>query len=149
VITTNNQLYSIDNTFFSARRPHGDNMVLSAEDKNAGEDKAQLELKSVDYPAYDAVIPYISTKYLSYDLHLVDQKDIKAFPTRLESTTQIISYGFDLFCIRVSPENNFDLLQENFNYSLLFLIIGGLAVVLYVVKEYVRGSTNKSNFLLL
>jgi len=68
-ITVNNQLYSIDNTLFSARRPHGDNMVLSVDTDDKKDDgKTKLELKSVDYPPYDAVIPYQSTKYLTYGL---------------------------------------------------------------------------------
>ena len=95
------------------------------------------------------MVPYISTKYLSYELHLVDLNEIKAFPTRLESTTQILAYGFDIFFIRVSPENNFDLLQENFNFSILFLVIAGLVVALIVLKKYVKQTTDKANFLML
>jgi hypothetical protein len=85
-ITKNNQVYQIDNQFFSARRPHSDNMVLSKDDdKKEGE--KQIDLKNVELPPYDAVIPYIPTKYLTYDLNLIGLKDVKAFPTRLESTT--------------------------------------------------------------
>lgn len=112
-LTTGNQLYSIDNMFFSARRPHGDNMLLAnsapgEEDKN--KEGKEIKLKSAEYPPYDAVIPYLSTKFLSYELHLVDLNEIFTFPTRLESMTSILAYGFDVFFIRVSPENNFDLL---------------------------------------
>jgi hypothetical protein len=108
-ITKNNQVYQIDNQFFSARRPHSDNMVLSKDDdKKEGE--KQIDLKNAELPPYDAVIPYIPTKYLTYDLNLIGLKDVKAFPTRLESTTQVLAYGFDIFFMRVSPENNFDLL---------------------------------------
>jgi len=59
-----------------------------------------------------------------------------------------LAYGFDIFCVRVSPENNFDLLQENFNYALLFLFIGGLAVALVVVRKYVENKTRHEKFLL-
>jgi len=45
------------------------------------------DLKIKELPPYDAVIPIISTKYISYGLPLVSLKVIKAFPTRLESTT--------------------------------------------------------------
>jgi len=44
-------------------------------------------LKDTEKPPYDAVIPVDTSKYLSYGLDLVDLKEIKAFPTRLESTS--------------------------------------------------------------
>ena len=81
------------------------------------------------------------------NLKLIDLKDIMAFPTRLESTTMILAYGFDTFFMRVSPENNFDLLQEGFNYSLLFLFTAGLAITLYMVKRYQRNSAQSQKFL--
>lgn len=40
-------------------------MVLGAEEKKEG-DKT-LDLKNIELPPYDAVIPYMSTKYMSYD----------------------------------------------------------------------------------
>jgi len=63
-------------------------MVLSVDTDDKKDDgKTKLELKSVEYPPYDAVIPYQSTKYLTYGLQLVNLKHINAFPTRLESTS--------------------------------------------------------------
>jgi hypothetical protein len=112
-------------------------------------DSKEIKLKSAEYPPYDAVIPYMSTKYLTYELSLVDLRGLYAFPTRLESMTSILAYGFDIFFIRVSPENNFDLLQEGFNYSLLFVVIGGLAIAMFVVKYYYNSGTSRNNFLLL
>lgn len=121
-------------------------MVLGTEETK--KEEGALELKSKTHPPYDAVIPFISTKYLSYGLPLINLKEVKAFPTRLESTTQILAYGFDIFFMRVSPENNFDLLQEHFNYTLLFLFIGGLAVVTYLVKIYVGKKSAQTAFLI-
>ena len=97
---------------FSARRPHGDSLVMGTTDETKKEEGAtsKLELKNSEFPPYDAVIPHLPSKYLSYGLNLVDLKKVKAFPTRLESTTQIVAYGFDIFFVRVSPESNFDLL---------------------------------------
>lgn len=144
----NNQVYQIHHNFFSARRPHADNLALTGganpEDKKEG----VLELKDASKPPYDAVIPLDSTKYLSYGLDLVNLIEIKAFPTRLESTTQILAYGFDVFFARVSPENNFDLLQENFNYTMLFLFIGGLAITTYLVRRNVTKKTQTTKFLI-
>ena len=97
VLTNNNQVYQIDHNFFTARRPHADNLVLNAappvspDPKKGAEQTSTLltsaDLKNKELPPYDAVIPVLHNKYLSYGLHLVDLKNIKAFPTRLESTT--------------------------------------------------------------
>ncbi len=87
-------IYQIDHQFFSARRPHTDSLV--AGDKTAEELKkfdhsssiiSSSDLKIKELPPYDAVIPIISTKYLSYGLPLVNLSHINAFSTRLESTT--------------------------------------------------------------
>jgi len=87
-------------------------------------------------------------KVLSYDLNLVGLEKIYAFGSRLESTTQVLVTGHDLFYIRESPENNFDLLQESFNYSLMFMVIGGLAVGIFALKAYVKGKEATQRFLM-
>ena len=50
----------------------------------------------------------------------------------------MLTYGFDVFFMRISPENTFDMLQEYFNYTLLFLFIGGLALTTLVIRNYVQ-----------
>ena len=144
VLTNNGQLYQIDNQLFSARRPHTDTLVLgekAPEDVKKPDHPSAIitssDLKVKELPAYDAVLPVISTKYLSYGLPLVNLSHIKTFPTRLESTTQLLSFGFDVFFVRISPgETAFDLLQESFNYTLLFLFIAGLALATVLVRNY-------------
>ena len=155
VITSNNQVYQIDHNLFTARRPHPENLQLSS---NQVEDpkkvnEAQLltsaDLKSKELPPYDAVIPVFPTKHLSYGAHLVDLREVKAFPTRLESTTQVLVYGFDVFYMRMSPENNFDLLQEYFNYTLLFVFIVGLGLATYMVRAHYTKTKRQNAFLML
>ena len=156
VLTNNGQLYQIDSTLFSARRPHTDNLVLG--EKAPEEVKkpdhptsiiTSADLKVKEMPPYDAVLPVVSTKYLSYGLPLVNLTRIKTFPTRLESTTQVLSYGFDVFFVRVSPESTFDLLQESFNYTLLFAFIAGLALATVMVRNYSIKTKRQYNFLIL
>jgi hypothetical protein len=96
----------------SARRPHSaDNSLLGGDGPIIDELKkdqsiiTSADLKNKELPPYDAVIPIISTKYISYGLNLLHLKEIKAFPTRLESTSQVLTYGFDVFFMRISPEN--------------------------------------------
>jgi len=153
VVNQNNLVYQLDANLFSARRPHGDSLTagLPAIEDLKKELTTQLvtsaDLKSKDLPVYDAVIPLIPTKYLSYGLPLVGLKEVKAFPTRLESTTQVLVYGFDIFYTRLSPENNFDLVQEHFNYTLLFAFILGLALTTVFVKSYIAKTKRRNAFL--
>lgn len=144
VLTSNNQVYQIDHNLISARRPHSaDNALLGGEGTSALDDPKKEQslisagdLKSKELPLYDAVIPIISTRYISYGLNLLHLREIKAFPTRLESTSQVLTYGFDVFFMKITPENQFDLLQEYFNYTLLFLFIAGLALSALLVRNY-------------
>mmetsp|Transcript_28645 Transcript_28645/g.27644 ORF Transcript_28645/g.27644 Transcript_28645/m.27644 type:complete len:110 (+) Transcript_28645:1555-1884(+) len=108
-------------------------MVLTQDE----EEEKKLDLKIQELPPYDGIITLMSTKFLSYDLQLFKLKKLISFPARLESTTQLIAYGFDIFFIRTAAESSFDLLQENFNYTLLFFFIGGLALALIMLRLYV------------
>lgn len=125
LITNNNQVYSIENALFTARRQR-------KEEKEAAEARALeeattfgpikekndteklLDFKSQLYPPYDGVIPQKNTRFISYDTPLVDLKSIYTFPTRLESTTTLLAIGHDIFSARISPEGSFDRLHENF-----------------------------------
>ena len=156
VLTSNNQVYQVDHILISARRPHSaDNSLLGGDAPIIDDLKkdqsiiTSADLKNKELPPYDAVIPIISTKYISYGLNLLHLKEIKAFPTRLESTSQVLTYGFDVFFMRISPENQFDLLQEYFNYTLLFLFIGGLALSALLVRNYASKQKRQTNFMML
>lgn len=91
VITQNNLVYQLDHNLFTARRPHLDSLVSPlVEDPKKAEGTQLLQsadLKNKDLPPYDAVIPLLPSKYISYGLALTNLKEVKAFPTRLESTT--------------------------------------------------------------
>ena len=51
--------------------------------------------------------------------------------------------------MRLSPENNFDLLQEYFNYTLLFVFILGLALTTLIVRTYSAKTKRQHQFLML
>jgi hypothetical protein len=76
---------------FSARRPYPPvEKDFMTELKDALEDPDKIkpiELKVETLPRYEPVIPQMNKRYLSYDLRIVDLKQIVVFPTRLESTT--------------------------------------------------------------
>jgi hypothetical protein len=90
-ITTENQVYTIKDTFYSARRPYPPVVKdFEALLKDALEDPDKvkpIELKSEAVPRYEPVIPQQNKKYLSYDLKIIGLRELKTFTTRLESTT--------------------------------------------------------------
>jgi len=60
----------------------------------------------------------------------------------------VIAYGHDIFLVRVTPDKKFDMIDEEFNYALLFLAIGGLMVIVYVVRKWIDSQANRKKFLL-
>jgi len=87
-------------------------------------------------------------RYLSYDLSLVGLENLHTFSTRLESTSQVFAYGHDLFLSRIRPDNRFDMIDEEFNYSLLFVVIGALIAANFIFSKYLRAQKAKKEFLL-
>jgi len=73
---------------------------------------------------------------------------VLAFPTRLESTSAVLSFGHDIFYARINPEANFDRLHENFKAPLLFATIAGLVLALYGAMAYTSSNETKEKFLL-
>ena len=106
-------------------------------------------LKSDKFPLYDPVLPQLNTKFVTYDLQLIGLSAIQTFPSRLESTTTVFAYGHDLFLARVRPDGSFDLLDEEFNFKLLFgFIILLLAANLYANRIQKKEQT-RTQFLTL
>lgn len=128
---------------YSARRPRPEDTVLPTASSLLDleeEDPTKIELKNKALPVYEAVIPHMLNQYLSYDLNLLNLQDIKVFRTRLESTTQVFVYGHDLFMTLMTPDNKFDMVQEDFNFKLLFgaivgLLFGNIALISYKNKR--------------
>lgn len=113
-ITQENQVYSLKDSFFSARRPYPPvvkDWVEELKESLEDPDKVKpIELKVEQLPRYEPVIPQMNKKYLSHELKIVGLDNIKTFTTRLESTSQIFAYGHDLFLARFMPDDGYDLL---------------------------------------
>ena len=69
--------------------------------------------------------------------------NIQASTTYLESTALILAYGFDLYFVKTSPSQNFDMLAPDFNYGLLILILIGMASALYMIRNISKMKTLK------
>ena len=90
-ITSDNKVYTIKDTFFSARRPYPaeqkDFMTKLKEDLEEVDKVKPIKLKSDQFPPYEPIIPQQNRKYLSYDLEIFGLQEVRAFTTRLESTS--------------------------------------------------------------
>jgi len=73
-ITTDNKVYTIKDTFFSARRPYPaeekDFMTKLKEEIDDSDKVKPIKLKSEQFPRYEPIILHQNRKYLSYDLEL-------------------------------------------------------------------------------
>lgn len=56
-------------------------------------------------------------------------------PTGLESTSLVLAVGLDLFGARVAPSKTYDMLDPNFNYLLLALVLAGMAAAVTVANR--------------
>lgn len=61
-----------------------------------------------------------------------------AAPSNLESTGSILVTGLDVYFVRVKPSQEFDLLASDFNHPLLVLILGGMVIGLWYLREMSR-----------
>jgi len=149
LLSNENKLYNVPQNLFSARRPGKDDIeepkgwftMPDPEDleKMFEEKPFDKQLKHVKYLPYQTVMPTYDQRWISYDLRLTGLEKIKTFPTRLESTSQVLAYGHDLFLVRVTPDKKFDMIDEEFNYALLFLVIGALMTAVYVLRRWIDG----------
>lgn len=94
------------------------------------------------------MIPQRNTKYISYDQHLIDLKNIYTFATRLESTSAVFVTGHDIFYARVTAESIFDRLHEDFKAQYLIGGIGGLFALVYAAQIYTKRKDARESFLL-
>ncbi|CAB1113817.1 unnamed protein product [Ectocarpus sp. CCAP 1310/34] len=56
-------------------------------------------------------------------------------PTGLESTSLVLALGLDIFGARVAPSKTYDMLDPNFNYALLALVLGAMATAVGVANR--------------
>eukprot|EP00124_Ichthyophonus_hoferi_P002908 Ihof_evm4s222 gene=Ihof_evmTU4s222 len=98
-------LYALDRKFVDARRP-------LKKDASLG-----------DIPVYHPSLPYTTEQVLNYNQTLHRIQEIVTAPTHLESHGLVFSHGLELFCTRIIPSGNFDILNEDFNKPVLFITV--------------------------
>ena len=121
---------------------------MLAPEKPRNETDTAPDVKSELFPQYDGIIVQRNTRFISYSLQLIDLREVFTFPTRLESTSAVISIGHDIFFARITAESNFDRLQENFQTPALIGTIIFLCTALWGLARYVKGADAREAFLL-
>jgi len=156
LVNGKNQIFQLEQHFYTSRRPlSGGNGVkpepeepvnpFAPIDETAA--KKPINLKNYDFITYDPVFPERPQQMVSYNVELSEIRSVKAFSTKLESTSQVFAFGHDLYFTRVSPEKQFDLLEEDFPYALMFIGIIGLYVADFAFKTYMKDRNDRKVFL--
>ncbi|AAS54092.1 AFR720Wp [Eremothecium gossypii ATCC 10895] len=98
---------------------------------------------------YVGTIPVHDNFVLTHYRDIITSKESKLFsiPTNLESTTFVCSLSHDLFCNRVAPSGQFDILSPTFEKVKLCATIVALIVMCYILGPIVGLKQIRSNWL--
>uniref|UniRef100_A0A7S4QGC1 ER membrane protein complex subunit 1 n=1 Tax=Ditylum brightwellii TaxID=49249 RepID=A0A7S4QGC1_9STRA len=85
---------------------------------------------------YSPILPIVSLRTPSYTQTVESVRSIASTAAYVESQSLILAYGGpDIFFTRLAPSKGFDLLPDDFNRSLLALVVIGLLIVMNTVKK--------------
>ncbi|CAM9409723.1 unnamed protein product [Laminaria digitata] len=120
VATALGQVVSLDRRFLDPRRPQEE------------PSKAEKEEKLLQYQPF---LPVVPTQVLSYYKVIERVNRVLTEPTGLESTSLVLALGLDLFGCRVAPSKTYDMLDPNFNYALLVLVLGAMTTAVLIASR--------------
>lgn len=86
---------------------------------------------------YSPVIPIEPKWVVSHKSNVQGVEHILATSTALESTSQLLALGLDMFGSTVSPSGRFDVLSEDFNKVQLVATTAGLMLAIGILKPIV------------
>ena len=87
---------------------------------------------------YDPVIPIDPKWVVTHKNRVAGIVGMLASPTILESTSQIIVFGLDVFGSSVSPSGRFDVLSREFNKAQLVATTLGLLGAITIMRPIVQ-----------
>lgn len=118
---SNGMIYTIPKSILDPKRP----LITAVTDK----DKADGL-----YPYIGEIIldskRVITTTHKIHNLHT-----ILTVPSNLESTSIVIGIGSDIFQMRVTPSQTFDLLNPDFNYLFLLATVASICIGIQITKS--------------
>ena len=91
--------------------------------------KGKLSYHSTVYPPYSYNLPLSPISVLNANWRLSGIEKVKVIDTKFESTSLVVAYGKDVFMTKIHPDNTFDLLNDDFNYTLLAIM--SVAITVY------------------
>lgn len=107
LVNGKNQVFQLEQFWYTARRPLKGGSGVKPEPEEPvnpfapideeAEKKKPINLKSYDMVKYDPVLLERYQQMVSYSLDITELRNVKAFDTKLESTSQVFAYGHDLF----------------------------------------------------
>jgi len=93
------------------------------------------EMREPGLPPYIPELALPPEMILNYNQTVSAPRGVATAATGLESTTVAFVYGLDLYCTRMTPSKGFDVLKEDFDYSVISAVLLGLVGAAYVVRR--------------
>jgi len=121
-VLSNGNVFRLDSNVLDPRRPM--NRKPTQEEQMEG-------LKT-----YQRHIPSPPQLLLNKHERLGGIREVTCSGTELESTSEIVGYGVDIFSRRFTAANAFDMLSPDFNYVMLFGVVGGVSIGIFVASQY-------------
>jgi len=121
-VLSNGNVFRLDSHVLDPRRPMN---------RKPTQDEQMDGLKT-----YKRHIPSPPQLLLNKDQRLSGIREVSCSGTELESTSEIVGYGVDIFSRRFTAANAFDMLSPDFNYVMLFGVVGGVSLGIFVASKY-------------
>ncbi|XP_022100616.1 ER membrane protein complex subunit 1-like [Acanthaster planci] len=89
----------------------------------------------------EGLIPYLPElpiqhqSIINYNQSVLGIEGLLTSPAGLESTCLLLAYGLDYYFTRVTPSNLFDVLKEDFDYTLITAVLVGLVFAAGVTRK--------------
>ncbi|CAI4037551.1 hypothetical protein SMKI_03G0240 [Saccharomyces mikatae IFO 1815] len=124
-------------------------LMLNARGKLA-EEMTNEDKKEFLATPYTPVIPINDNFVITHFRNLLPGSNSKliSIPTNLESTSIICDLGHDVFCTRITPSGQFDLMSPAFEKGKLLITVFVLLVITYFIRPSVSNKTLKSQWLI-
>lgn len=101
--------------------------------------KDEPEAETKQRELTNIIIP--PTMYPSHRYRVAYPQHLSVSPTGLESSSHIAVAGLDFFYVRYSSGKAFDLLNSDFNKSLLLVLVGCIAISVLVSRYFLQRKT--------
>lgn len=116
--------------------------------------KDESELTDDDKKEF-MIMPYFSTLpindhfIITHIRHLImgPHSKLISIPTNLESTSIVCNLGHDIFCGKITPSGQFDIMSPNFEKGKLIATVIGLVFLCYFIRPSVEAKKLKNSWM--